>query len=224
MNIKTYGIINFEVLGFDYIGVPKNGTTSFLASCLKYLNTPIDLTSETYDTDLQIHSKNIVKYIIPTESLENNLSKVIILRNPENRLLSVYNDFCFGNKSKYHKVSGSKSFIKQWNIFFKSDKNIDYFLELLDDFSDTDKDAHLRSQCWFIEPFSNLENCLFFTVEHVDKIYTTLNKKFNLKLEICNRNITYKKITKFNEKVKEKIYIQYQKDYDLWKKYYDKQE
>jgi len=203
MKTKEHCIIRYTDLNFDYIGIPKNGSSSFKTSV--WLEQKIISESDiNWDIDWYKKYKKYLTYISPAQ---NKLPTVIHFRDPVKRLISTFKDITQGKKQNIV-VNGIAS---------NGIKNLDYFVDLINDMSEEDRNVHLRSQSWFVKHIDDFKNCILFTTENFEQGLNKVNQTLNLTLQLYRFNTTDNITTPaINQQTISKIEQYYATGFDLW--------
>jgi len=188
-----YNITQWDDYKVNYWGIPKCGNTS-----IKFMLMNKDKNLDYYNPNDWIHAEKEAKYIDRKTALSNGYFNFTIMRNPYDRVLSMYKDFAIKRKGKI-RISTDSLFS---------------FVNDLTRFGDhKGSEIHFRSQSYFI-----YEDYLL-----VDKIYHLEDTEYmvdNLS-SICNYEFTLQKIhyTKeelnLNQDLKDIISFKYKKDFEI---------
>jgi hypothetical protein len=151
MNIRhEYNISTFEKLQINYWGVRKSGCTTMKYILLRGERPKFVERMDKRGRGRNRHGypnrgwvHNECRYISPTEAKENGFKNIIVLRDPVQRALSMYNGI---ETDPYTMLkSGSRQFKVEAKKISKN-ININAFLDLLERFPDKDRNWHYRSQ------------------------------------------------------------------------------
>lgn len=207
MSIKDHCIIRYEKYDFDYIGIPKTGSSSFKTSMWIQQGVIRD-NDINWSMNWYKKYKDNLNYISKTE---NNKLTIIHFRNPVDRVISMFKDL----------TQGEKQYIKVKSVTSKNieSRGFEYFIDLLNDMSDIDKEVHLRSQSWFVNHIKNFNNHIIFQTEGFSNGLEKINKKLklNLKQNMVNHTKGIEN-PRLNTSIKNKIERYYEKDFELWMK------
>jgi len=205
-NKKEHCIIRYQKYKFDYIGIPKTGSSTFKTSIWVSEGS---LKENNIRNNLEFYKplKKSLKYINPTD---NNLYTVIHFRNPVERFLSTFKDVTQGHKA--HILIGQKP-----SNLFKD--NLELFLDSINDIQEEKRNVHLRSQSWFVKHISVFNNHFTFRTEDYKPAINSLNNILGLNLKLFHINDTNNIIKpNVNSNIINKIEKFYENDFILWEK------
>ena len=204
-----YNITEWERWGLNYVGIPKCGNTMFkwyLLGCPPIQNMA--------DSNAEIHQEHRARYITPEQANANGYRTVALIRNPLERVFSMWRDF-------HGKRNG---------LLGQRDMNLYEFIEKVvvpsDDTENTN--VHLRSMHYFIKDIKNPWLILLDDINHqegeelrelfgVDKfesVNTTEHMHSDEGLE--NAPDTWTAIRNFE--IEDMITTRYPEDWELYKK------
>lgn len=198
-------IIRYDTLNFDYIGIPKTGSSSFKVSA--WLEQKI-ISEKDIDWSIDWYKKykKHLTYIWPKQ---NNLITVIHFRNPIDRMISTFKDV----------TQGKKQHITINSIGSNNIKDIDYFIDLINELPEEGRNVHLRSQSWFVNHITDWNNTITFQTENFSDGLNKINKTLDLNLTYKHANTTnYINSPMITTKVKNKIEKLYEQDFVLWER------
>ncbi len=205
-NKKTHCIIRYQKYKFDYIGIPKTGSSTFKTSI--WVNDGSLIESD-ISNNLEFYKplKKSLEYIDP---INNNLYTVIHFRNPVERFLSTFKDVTQGHKT--HILVGQKP-----SNLFKD--NLELFLDSINDIEEEKRNVHLRSQSWFVKHIPVFNNHFMFRMEDYKSSISALNNILGLNLKLFHINHTNRILRPdVNSNIVNKIEKFYEKDFILWEK------
>ena len=187
-----YGISEWNTYNLNFWSIPKCASTAIKASLL---NKDV---SDSYEINSNLHSTEVQKFITINQALSNNNLNFTVIRDPFERVISMYKDFGLRRPIKKH---------KKINL-----QNFNYFLDnVILKSKDETCNPHFRSMSYYIQPFGQL---LVDKVLNLDNIKDFL-KDYNLSFSPVN--LTKPLDFKLTEEHKEKIKQRYEKDFDLLK-------
>ena len=120
---RLYSIATFPEKGFNYLAIPKCGTTTMLW----YLLDRPDLVDVK-----QVHHPRYVKYITPQDAMNNGLTTFATIREPFSRIRSMYKYMCDDIPIQDFVDRVISEDDKTTNLHFRS---MTYYLNLIPDVS-----------------------------------------------------------------------------------------
>ena len=183
MNIQQkYNISTFAKLQLNYWGIAKCGNTTVKYILLRASNPELFKrfdkdTVNMYNKRHQgwVHQKCI--YITPKEAKLNNFKNFTVLRDPVQRVYSMYSNGLI--RPERVAASGSEKFKKDARKMFVNYKpSMFEFLDLLEHYPDQDRNIHYRSQKSF---------CLFDDIIKLDieRLSSTIHKIHPSLIAVC---------------------------------------
>lgn len=191
-NKKKYGISEWHEYSLNFWNIPKCGATAVKAALFKK-----DV-KDPYAIHAEYHSTEVQKFISINDAISNGYLNFSVVRNPYDRVISMYKDFGLRRPIKKHK-----------------NKNLSDFNYFLDNIILVSKDEtcnpHFRSMSSYIQP----EGILL-----VDKVFNFLTVKNFLQqynLNFLPVNVTPTTKINLTKEQKEKIFYRYKNDFSLLK-------
>ncbi|MDB3929734.1 tetratricopeptide repeat protein [Paracoccaceae bacterium] len=164
----------------NYWAIPKCGNTSIKRFLLQKLNPVIlDGLKDFENVNVLVHKHHCFEYLTPLGALSNGKMNFTFVRDPLERFISFYKDFCLKRRnpalSEYHKI------------------NIDSALDLLEwqfkNKQELEINPHLRSQNYYLKRFEG----------HIFKIIEFDSVRVNTTSEMPAINLSEKQIFRIKE-------------------------
>jgi hypothetical protein len=196
MNIRKiknkYGITEWPEYKLNFWNIPKSMSTSVKSSLLK-----IDVEEYDLEEGKKLHSIGFNKFITRDEAYVNGFLNFAVIRDPYERVISMYKDFGI-RRPIDNKKRDFNSFLNE--IILKSEDNIS-------------SDIHFRSMSYFIFPLDKL------LVDVVLTKTTVWDFLFTYGCAAKKVNLTKHLDIKLTDTQKEDIRIRYKRDFELWNLY-----
>jgi len=194
---KAFNISQWNSLKLNYWGIPKCGNTSVKYALLKTINKTHQDTSETHQW---VHGLDHAEYISRETALSNGYNNFATIRNPYDRVKSLYKDFGI-RRADIKIMPGVDSGKLQ---------NLDYFLKHYIQQSTDANNIHLRSLSYFLIKDNKL---LIDNVVDINQVDIFLSK---YKIDVPTLNTTQDIDIEFTDQQKYLIYTRYQQDFEIF--------
>lgn len=217
MRVKEYSVITYPSLGFNYIAIPKTGSSSFKTACYIADNVITEDSIKNQPSTWFRTAKKSLVYVKPDVAIANTLLNISHFRHPVSRTVSLYKDFVFGFK-KNTRPKGSKAFIRDFNEARRR-QDFRYFVDFFTAHSEEDRNIHFRTQHWFVKDFLNTQTFFFTTEQYAQGIERLRQQGFNLNLYYINKNTAPSTVTINTSGVDDLILQTHETDLKLWEQY-----
>lgn len=209
MNLSVahnYNIASFPTLRLNFWAIPRCGSTTIKHYLYRAENPQkFERLKNNKHTKHWVHGA--CKYITPDEAKKNNFKNFTILRNPVDRIYSMYAALDRLGVN----MQGGVQFQHDVRKFWK-DRNIMLFLELLAKHSDENRNIHFRSQA----SYCKLDSIIKLDLATVDSSIGSIHPaaKIDTHLNI-SKSKSLPSPTKHEEVVKQVHDIFYE-DFKIW--------
>lgn len=209
----TYNISTFKKLKLNYWGIRKCANTTMKYILLRAENPKIVEQIEKRDkNNVNAHGNphrgwvhNRCVYITPVQAKENGFKNFTVLRDPIQRVCSMYNN-CLQRPDRAV-ASGSDQFKDDMKVFLQN-PTIMGFLDVLEKYPDEERNIHYRSQ----KSHCLIENIIKLKLDTlaltIHSIHPSLN--VDIKLNASEEDI------KIEPLIKERIYQIFNEDHRLY--------
>lgn len=211
----AYNISTFKHLELNYWGIRKcaNTTIKYVLLRAEKPDKVKTLENNKRFNLLNAHGKphrNWVhencNYITPEKASQNGFKNFTVLRDPVERVYSMYNNILERPERAY--ASGSNQFKKDIKLFVKK-PNMSSFLDILEQYPDKDRNIHYRSQ---------KSHCLIENIVkvHMSRLSTTIQQIHPSLVVDVTLNASGKHL-KPDTHTLERIHQVYKEDFELLK-------
>lgn len=195
MTVKKFNISTWSSIKANYWGITKCGNTSVKYALLekegKNIHKPEGVSQ-------WVHDEKIIKYISITKALNGTFENFTVIRNPYNRIISMYNDF----------IKRKKLYLIALGNTAKSINNIDDFLEYLISVPNNNLNEHFKPQTDFILIKNKIVVDHIFDINNIIEI----NKKYNLNIPHINTTNNKIELNSHQRRIINKLY---EKDFKI---------
>jgi hypothetical protein len=187
MSLRDRNISTWPTIGYNFWGITKCASTTVKTHLYEVVTG--DVYKETKHT--RIHG--VVDYVTPEQALNNGLLNFAIVRQPEDRFFSMYNDLVLSRPKR-----GRKAGIEE-NL------SVDQFISFLETQDLHNCDVHFRTQSSFI-PKTGL---LIIDVKYLENWPLTIPP-----VRMRKHTSKVKTIAILTQEQKDRVYNLYQEDYE----------